>query len=82
MTQDQRNLGLIHPCLHKQNENRISAFYHMHPNLRFRKSLATSASQDSAQDFGLSCCVIREALDGKESLGKGGSIWSACPSDQ
>lgn len=38
MTQDQRNLGLIHPCLHKQNENRILAFYHMHPELRFRKS--------------------------------------------
>lgn len=27
MTQDQGNLGLIHPCLHKQKEKRIPAFH-------------------------------------------------------
>lgn len=63
MTEDQRNLGLIHPCLHKQNENRIPAFY--------RKSKTWEGSNCFSWRIQpriavVSRCVLREALDGQE----------------
>lgn len=71
MTEDQRNLGLIHPCLHKQNENRIPAFYR---KFKTREGSNCFSWRIQPRVRVLSHRVLREALDGQESRGRGGVL--------